>query len=741
MPTVDESLEPTLATSPAPETDSDDAEGEALALKARHEEILETARHRFGLAREAEQDNRALFLEDLQFLSGDQWDQKVEQDRLADGRPCLVVNRLPQFVQQITNDQRQNRPSIKVHPIDDPKAVETAEIYQGIIRHIECNSDADVAYDTGAESAVRTGLGYWRILTEFSDPESFDQEIMIKQVEESASVYFDPYSKEPDGSDAEYAFVTDDISPDTYKKLYPDSEGARMSGREWSALGNNQKEWFSDGSIRICEYFCREERDATIHLLGTGEVVHDENLAERQMAAMVAKLPFQVVKSRKTKIPYICWYKLSGVEVLEETVLPGSYIPIIPVYGSKLVIDGKKILSGIVRNAKDPQRMLNFWKSAETEAITLAPKAPYIGAEGQFEGHEEEWATANRRNHSYLEYKLTTTTGQPAPGPPQRQPVEPAVQSITQASMAAADDLKNVTGIYEAGTGQQGNEVSGIALQRRANQIQTANFHFTDNLTRSIRHTGRILVEWIPVVYDTAQTIRIIGADDEQRIVKINQPTQDDAGSPITYDLKRGRYDVTVDTGPSFASKRQEAAASMLDFSRSVPQVAAYTADLIVKNMDWPGAQEFSDRIKKMLPPQLQNDGPQKDIPPQVIAQMNFLHQANQQMAQKLDDATKIIETKKLDLEHRERIEIMKLQTEAEIKMAELGQKNGVALLQAQMLEMEHRLKFLQMAQPIGAPDDFNASQADGGNYAGFGHVGGSPTGGAAPGQPMEGQP
>ena len=721
-------------------TDEEQADLEAKQ-RAIDDEIIELAKTRFQLCADAELDIRQKALEDLNFRAGDQWPDNVEQDRNRDGRPCLVINKLPHTIQQVTNDQRQNRPCIKIHPNDDLADEETAKVIQGLIRSIEYRSNAEAAYDTGFEAAATGGFGYWRVVTDFVDPESFDQEILIKRIRNQFSVSLDPYAEEPDRSDANYGFIYDDLSKEEFEAAYPD---ARLSseGLDWKTLGSNSAGWIRSDGVRVCEYFYKEMIDKTIHLLSTGETVDDEDLEQHLQSAAAANIKTGVVKSRQTKVPVIRWVKTNGYEILERTDWLGSYIPIIPVFGAELFIDGKLILESVIRHAKDPQRMLNYWKSAETEAIALAPRAPFIVAEGQLEGHEQQWEFANRKNYAYLQYKPTTIAGQAAP-PPQRQNAEPAIQAISQASLMAADDIKSTTGVFDASLGQQTQDVSGVAIQRRTGQSSNSTFHFIDNLTRALKHTGVILVDLIPKIYDTARAMHIIGEDGTQKVVKINQ-THDDPSTgkkDVLYSMDKGRYGVTVATGPSYASKRQEAAASMMDFTRAVPNIAQNISDLIVKNMDWPGADELADRLKKMLPPALQADPKQQQIPPQVQAQMQQLMQMNSQLTQHLNETTKIIETKRLDLEHRERVEMAKIQADIEINMAKLKTQGSIALLEQQVDAIKHRMELLQSNTPIDAPQDFNPQQADGGNYAGFGHVGGPPTGGESPGQPVETQP
>lgn len=659
-------------------------------------EILRVALERFRLAEEAEADLRREALDDLNFSVGDQWPEQVKRQRERQNRPCLVINRLPQSIHQLTNDQRQNRPAIKVSPFDDNADKDTAEVFQGLIRNIEVTSNADTAFDTGFDSTVRCGFGYVRVVSDFCDPFSFDQELRIKRIPDRFSVYLDPHYNEPDGSDAEWGFVFEDLSHDDYRTQYPDSDLTKA--QDWSIYGSSRPQWFTEKTVRIAEYLCKEYARETIVLLSNGLVVKKSDLPQAP-----AMLPdgLTVVKERESLVPTVKWYKINGTEILDRSDFPGSgqWIPIIPILGEDLVIDGKRILSGLVRHAKDPQKQYNYFASAETEAIALAPKAPFIGYAGQFEGFEDKWETANTENHAYLEANSVTLDGKPAPLP-SRNFGEPAVQAISNARMLASEDLKATTGIYDAALGARSNENSGIAIQRRNLQSQTANFHFIDNLSKSIRHVGRILVDAIPFVYDTARAVRILGEDGQEEIVKINQVFER-RGQQVRYDLGVGKYDVSVSTGPSFETKRQEAAASMIEFTKALPAQAAAIADLVAKNLDWPGAHEISERLRKMLPPGIAEDKDQKPIPPEVQQQLGQMNQLIEQLTNELNQKSKVIEMKTAELESKERIEFAKMELDASKELAKLQSKEALSLLSYQVQQINQRLALLDMNEPI----------------------------------------
>ena len=696
------------------------------------EKIIRMAKKRFKDVDEAEAQIRKLAIEDLKFRTGDQWPDDVKTQRNLDGRPCLVINRLPQFIRQITNDQRQNRPSIKVYPVDDKADQDTAEVLQGLIKHIEYNSNADMAYDTAFESAVTTGRGFFRVVTDYCNPMSFDQEILIKMIENPLTVYFDCFSVEPDGADAEYALVVEDMSKDTYKRTYPESELAGFN--DWASFGANSQGWVTQETCRVAEYFYKEYKTKKLALLSTGDVIDAEGLdATADLGYMDAEKTKKItVKDvRETQVPYVKWCKLTGNEILEHTEWAGAWIPIIPVYGDKINVDGQRILEGIVRHAKDPQRMYNYWSSNETEVIALAPRAPFIGVAGQFEGYEDKWRDANKRNFPYLEYNPTSVAGTPAP-PPVRNVYEPPVAAITQAKALSADDLKATTGIYDSALGAQATESSGIAIQRRNTQSQISNFHFIDNMSRALRHAGRIIVNLIPSVYDTPRAQRIIKVDGTSDLVALNKIFMKPNGEQKMHNLSTGEYDVIVETGPSYATKRMEMAAYSEKLVKAFPQLMQIAGDIVIGESDLPGAKEMAARIKKTIDPKLIDDDKQEPIPPRAQAQMQQMNTMITQLTQSLQTANQVIENKKLELASRERTEYAKLNVDIEKTLLKEGNAHAQFTLEQQIAMLNQKQAMLQAQQSLNPqPIGPQAASGQGSNQP--------PTGGSSPGPIMGG--
>jgi hypothetical protein len=634
-----------------------------MPVKAADKDLIDTAKSRLKMALDALSDSREDELDDLRFRAGSpdnmwQWPADVLSTRGAvtgqtiNARPCLTINKLPQHVLQVTNDQRQNRPAGKVIPVDDKADVDVAEILNGIIRHIEYISDADVAYDTACDSQVTFGEGYFRILTEYCDENSFDQDIKIGRIRNSFSVYMDPTIQDPAGSDAQWCFISQDMLKEEFEEQYPKATALST----WMAEGvgdQGMSAWLTDKTIRIVEYFYFDNEQATLRMYETPQ--GPESVIKGTPRDEILTLAgFHVVKERATTIKKVKWCKLNGFEVLERRDWAGKWIPVVRVVGNEFEIDGEIHISGLVRNAKDAQRMYNYWVSQEAEMLALAPKAPYIGYGGQFEGYEANWKNANVVNAPYLEVnpEATDVDGKVFPLPQRSQP--PMLSAgILQAKMGAADDIKGTTGQYDPTLGAESNEKSGKAIIARERQSDTGTFHYVDNLAKAIRFGTRQIIDLIPKIYDTQRIARIIGVDGEVDYAQIDpaspvpkQEFKDENGAVIKtiYNPSLGKYDVMATTGPNYMTKRQETASMMVELSQGVadPVISGVMRYFAVKNMDFPEAQEFASVMKKLLPPGLldnEEESPELMQAKKVIEEQGQQLQAVTQMLQQINSS------------------------------------------------------------------------------------------------------
>lgn len=657
--------------------------------------VRQEALEAFQECESREAKNRALMKEDLEFARlGIQWPDKIRKQREAEGRPVLTINRMPAFIRQVVNDSRQNKPSIRVHPVEKGD-VKTAEVINGLIRNIEVISNADVAYDTAIEASIGMGLGYWRINLDYACDDSFDKDIVIRAVPNPFAIYGDPYSQCADSSDWMTAFVIDEMPEAIFKRKFPKAKKIDFTSSAWS-----QASGWADGErkiIRVAEYWRRDEITRTLagftHDAAQGvEYAFEEDLpAKQQMYGSLTIVGSRPVKSYKVK-----QHRLNGVEELDATDWPGRYIPVVPVYGDEVNVEGERHFRSLIRDAKDPARMFNYWRTMSTELVALAPKAPFIGRVGAFETDQAKWETANTETHSYIEYDGAEA--------PQRQPFSGIPAGAIQEALNASDDMKAVMGIHDASLGARSNETSGRAIQMRQREGDVSTFHFIDNLSRAIRHTGKILIDLIPKVYNQDRVVRVLGEDGKPDVVTLTGEGQSRPEEGI-YNLTLGKYDLTVKTGPSFSTQREEAVAMLTELVRASKESALILGDIIVENMDIPGGDRVVKRLQAILPPEVkaaeQGDNPEAAQVAQVQQQAQA---ALQQMQQQAGQAIQ---------ELQQRLAAAEQNAEADARKAELEARK--LEIEAYKAETERLQVQAQARQDIlnGTPADPNTGQPD----------------------------
>lgn len=609
--------------------------------KSGGDDLLQEAKDRYKLCAEAWADNRKAWLEDAKFREpgkGNQWPEEVRKQREKDGRPCVEVDKLNQYVRQVVNDGRQNRPGVKVRPEGDGANADVAEAYEDLIRGICARSNADEAFDTALDHSSGNGYGFYRVITDYAYPGTFNQEIAVRRVRNPRSVYLDPYIQSADGSDARFGFVEEDVPKDEFKRKWPNAKFTN-----WESDASRYGEgWLAEKSVRVCEYWYKEETSVLTHLLADGTTCTDEDYK-----AAVAELPPgaqapEIVDSRELSEPEVKWCRMSGAEILEEKKWLGRYIPLLLVIGNEQDIDGKVTYSGLIRAAKDPQRLYNYARSAYIETVALAPKAPFIAAAGQVEGHPE-WEDLNAGNYSTAVYDPIDVNGTALP-PPQRAQPATVPTGWAQDMQLSEHDIQGSMGMYNSSLGEKSNEKSGKAIMARQREGDTGTFHYPDNLNRSIRLLGRIIVDLAPKVYDSRRILHLLGEDGTPSTMEVNpdqqQPLVEQGGKKI-YNLGIGIYGVDISSGPSYTTKRQEAAEAMMQLVQSAPETMQFAGDLIVKQFDWPYADKLAERYKMMLPPPVQQalQAEEQGQDPKIVAAIAPLQQQLQQSQQQIQAA------------------------------------------------------------------------------------------------------
>lgn len=575
-------------------------------------DFLREARLRFQAGIDADLENRKRDEEDRKFYKGAQWSSSEIKDR--SGRITLCINRLPQFVKQVTGEMRQNKPAIRVLPKEEGHEG-IAEVYSAIIRHIESLSDAHRIYNKAGEQSVIGGIGWFRILTDYLDNTSFEQEILIKPIRNPLSVVIDPDARELTRHDMNYAFVTELISRKKFEADYPD-----VSLVDFDSPNREEfSQWIQGDFIRVAEYWYRETVTRTLALFSDGstDLLDDIDLDEINQARAEQQLePIQVSQKRQVETHKVCWCRMTGAAKIDEGEWEGQYIPLIPVIGEEIEAGDEIYRCGLIHHATDAQKSYNYARSAMVEHIGNQPKAPWLVTAKQIQNYKNMWENANRGNPPVLVFDADPT----APGLlPQRAAPPSVPQAWYEEAQIADGDMKATTGIYDASLGQRGNETSGRAIIARDQQGETSTYVYIDNLAAAIRMAGLMLVDLIPHIYSNERIIRIIGEDGTiEDYAKINTRLPD--GSTWN-DLSQGQYDVDVTTGPAYATKRQQAADWMMQFVQAAPQAAQIAGDLIAKSLDLPYSDKLAERLAFLLPPGIDPDADKMRIEAQMQLQ------------------------------------------------------------------------------------------------------------------------
>ena len=633
--------------------------------------VVDVARARYQRAKDVLGTLRQQAIDDTRFAMGDsdnqwQWPEEVYTNRAAvSGKPCLTINVTAQHCNQIINAIRQHRPSAKISPVDGRADKQTALILGGMLRSIQAYSNADTAHDIAAEHAVYGGEGFWRVLTEYESDDSFDQVICIKPLINPQLVYIDPDAIEPDRSDAKWGMIFEDLSKEQFREEYPDLD---VSSWVEDAQG-----WNKQDQVRRAEYFYCETEPDTLLKLADGVVLRESALQGVKRYGQMLVTPdgqqVAIVAERETSKKVWYWCKLIGgeAEPVDKRVWPGQYLPIITVVGKEINVNGELVRKGIVRDLKDSGRMVNYSYSAAVETVALQNKVPYLASAEAIAGFEDIWGAANIENRAYLPYNERDMEGN-ALMMPQRQ--APATMATAQVQMLqlSVEQMRASSGQQNANFGIRSEAASGVGIQRLKAQGEVATFHFPDNLARALKYEAKVIIDLIPKLYDTRRVVRILGMDGKESAAVLDPDMAkphaelDNVDSDIkeAFNPSVGRYDVAIDTGPSYQTQRQEAADALTSLTQSNPQIMQVAGDIVMRSYDFPMAEELAQRLAKTLPPGLQEHEGQQEVPPQV-------QQAMQQMGQQMDALTQEL--------HASADKLQELQEGAEIKTQELSIK------------------------------------------------------------------
>lgn len=615
--------------------------------KKESKDLLQRVKDRFKLMSEADEVNRRRAMEDLKFVNvpGSQWDENMKQER--GDRPCYEFNKLRISGKRIINDMRANRPQGKVRAVENGDK-EQADLREGLTRNIWNISDGDTIIDNAAEYQVNAGMAAWRVITEYSDDTAFDQDIKVSAIQNPFCLYCDPAAKDFLKRDAEDWILTEKISEDEFEERWPKADKTDFQ----DAVEFDDEDWNDEDMVRVAEYWYKKPHKKELWLVETdnGPITVD---SESDEGLALAKQGFKPSRVREVMTDKICWCIASSDRILEKGVWAGHHHPFIMIYGEYVYVDGRCYWWGLPRFAKDAQRSYNIARTAISETIAQAPKSFIFATQKQVEGHTDQWNEAHKKNFPFLYYNSDPTAG----GAPQRIGGADVPVALIQETQIASDEIKAVTGIYDASLGNQSNEKSGRAIYARQQQGEIATFNYQDNMAKGIQRTWEIILDLIPEIYDTERELRIIGSDGAEDYRRINQTVVDlDTGREVRVnDMSAGKYDVAITVGPNFATLRQEAAETYGAMAQQFPELMGFAGDLVMKSMDLPYAEDIAERIKAMLPPPVQKMiSKDTKLPPEAMQAMQQADQAMQQVQEYgrlVQDAAAELEQEKGDNE------------------------------------------------------------------------------------------
>jgi hypothetical protein len=625
-------------------------------MAEKEKDIIARAQDNFKSCLDWEALSRQRFRDDMRFLfadsdNQDQWEPAVKARRHMATQPMITINKVHTHWLMIVNQMKENKPSIQVHPTNGEASYEAAQIYEGLIRHIEYKSNAKVAYDIASEQQVGGGIGYVQVITKYADDSTFDQEIFIKEIPDALSVYLDPHIKKRDGSDAKYAFIYEDMPRREFERKYPNIKVPTSNGNQ---------QWVTKDIVKVATYYEKETRKEWLYSItnddGSVKFMRESDITveERKLFNEIIRTGGEGIDRRRIDKHVIKKYLIGGTEVLEKGIWPGTYIPIARQVGEEVIIEQRLDRKGIVRYMKDAQRAYNYNASAALEYGALQSKSPYIAPVDAINGLENYWATANIENHAYLPYNNLDEQGNPVPMP-QKAPAPMGAPVYMDGMQTANMEMMMTSGQYDQTFGEQSQELSGVSIDKRINQGNRATFHFQDAQANTIQFVGKIIIDLIPKIYDTKRIVRILGEDgsedqimvDPQARQAIIQNEQEaEAKVQTIFNPNVGKFDVVAECGPSYDTKRAEAFDAMTGLLKAQPALSQVIGDLYMGSADFPNADKLQERMRNWIPASILGTGPSEQEQ-QMMAQLQEYQAAIQALTQQLNEKQSMISIEK----------------------------------------------------------------------------------------------
>ncbi|WP_186267811.1 portal protein [Burkholderia gladioli] len=585
-------------------------------------EVVEESITHFDMAYKSQQEIRLKCLQDRRFVfvDGAQWEDGLRLQ--FDNKPRFEVNKLHMACVRIFNEYRANRISVAFDPTNDDADKQTAEMLEGAYRHDERHSGGQEAYDNAFEEGVAGGMGAWRLRNVYADEDDEDddtQKIVIEPIYDAdSSVFFSLDGKRYDKSDAGRCWVITSMSRDEYAEKWgepPEDDYGLPSTAQGTSFRKVQKmtefDWYTPDVIYVAEYYVKEEKKKKVLVYRLpGQNKKDRKFDESELTEQdrqdMLDQGYQHIRTRTVKARRVHKWIHDGSRVLEDCgIIAGPNIPIVPFYGKRAYIDNQERIMSHIRLGKDAQRLFNMQISLLAMISALSPRRKPIFTPEQMRGHAVNWANDNIDDNPFLLINgIDNGNGGLIPAGPIGYTEPPNVPEPLAALMQLTDaSIKELTGNQEAGE-QVASNISDALMERVQDKVDMMAFIYMDNMSKSIQRSGEIWLGMFREIADEdGRKIPTLGEDGKRGVAVLRQPRMVDGASQMVNDPSRGKFQVTVDTGPAFKSRRDKTVRSLVAMLQYVddPQLKQIITSLALTNMDGEGIDDLQEFLRMQL--------------------------------------------------------------------------------------------------------------------------------------------
>lgn len=638
--------------------------------------------------------NITQYHEVTQFVMGDQWREDEARVFETYKKIPLTFNKIAPLVNHLLGEQRQNTPALQVDPSSTVPAT-TAEVRAALVKDISLGSDAKVVYQTAFQQAALGGFSAFLVYNDYDNDYNFEQIIKYKWFKDPTRCYWDVSAEDICKTDGLYCGYRTSFSRERFKKLYG-VDVERSIGSEGGYYNSTEGFW-NDDQIMIIDHFERKYKKVKIHQLSNNESITTDELNQLEKIKiddvefiLFGNEPVTIIRDRMTYRYTIEHTKFAGDYILEKNEFPCDILPLVFVdQNSYYDKNGRQVCRPLVKDARDAQRLLNFIGTQSAYLLKIARNDQFLVSKNNVKGADTRqiWT-----DPTVVQGALVYDESPNGNKPEKLKPSEIS-QSLMLMYDKAERDIHTTLGMYDTQIGDNGNEISGAAIDARSKRGSYNNFVTFDALNRAIAESGRITNKMIPRVYDTERLIKLYMPDSGLRDVYLNRP-KDDYGMEIENDMTEGEYKIRLQPGPSYEGQKMEGLQSLEMIFKNDPRTFNLFADLYADNLPLPNNIEIRNRLKTIVPPEIIEAG-KTGKPVDQSQKQPSPEEMQMQMAQQQQMLAAQQKEKELALKQQElmrKTEEMNQKMFAEMQRIEVERLEAAAQLQEQEMRYQAEL-------------------------------------------------